>query len=43
MWSFVVLPLMDTCKPLYYAVAMLGLQVVAAIALGPMATRLSRI
>lgn len=37
-WSFVVIPLMDTGKPLYYAVAMLGLQVVAAIALGPTAT-----
>ncbi|SKT96429.1 inner membrane metabolite transport protein yhjE [Mycobacteroides abscessus subsp. massiliense] len=37
-WSFVILPLMDTGKPLYYAVAMLGLQVVAAIALGPTAT-----
>lgn len=37
-WSFVVIPLMDTGKPLYYGMAMLGLQVVAAVALGPMAT-----
>ncbi len=37
-WSFVVIPFMDTGKPLYYAVAMLGLQVVAAIALAPTAT-----
>ncbi len=37
-WSFVVIPFMDTGKPFCYAVAMLGLQVVAAIALGPTAT-----
>ncbi|CPV57067.1 inner membrane metabolite transport protein yhjE [Mycobacteroides abscessus] len=37
-WSFVVIPFMDTGKPLFYAVAMLGLQVVAAIALAPTAT-----
>jgi MFS family permease len=37
-WSFVAIPLMDTGKPFCYAVAMLGMQVVATIALTPMAT-----
>jgi len=37
-WSFVVIPLMDTGKPFCYAVAMVGLQAVAALALGPTAT-----
>lgn len=37
-WSFMVIPLLDTGKPLCYAVAMMGLQIAAAIALGPAAT-----
>ncbi|WP_195166335.1 MFS transporter [Mycobacteroides abscessus] len=37
-WSFIVIPLMDTGRPLHYAVAMLGLQAVAAITLAPMPT-----
>jgi len=37
-WSFVVIPLLDTGKPACYAVAMIGLQAVAAVALGPTAT-----
>jgi len=37
-WSFVVIPLMDTGEPFCYAVAMIGLQAIAAITLGPTAT-----
>src|SRR5205823_8216314 len=36
-WSFVLLPLMDTGKPLYYAVAIVGMHAVAGIAFGPSA------
>jgi metabolite-proton symporter len=36
-WSFVVIPLMDAGKPICYAVAILGMRVVASIAYGPIA------
>jgi metabolite-proton symporter len=36
-WSFVVIPLMDTGEPIYYAVAIVGMQAAAAIGFGPMA------
>jgi metabolite-proton symporter len=36
-WSFVVLPLMDTGKPICYPVAIVGMQAVAAIGSGPRA------
>jgi metabolite-proton symporter len=36
-WSFVVIPLMDTGKPICYAVAIVGMVAVAAIGLGPTA------
>jgi metabolite-proton symporter len=36
-WSFVVIPLMDTGKPICYAVAIVGMQAVASIANGPTA------
>jgi MFS family permease len=36
-WSFVVIPLIDTGKPLCYVVAIVGIQAAAGIAYGPMA------
>jgi metabolite-proton symporter len=36
-WSFVVIPLMDTGKPIWYAVAIVGMHAVAAIGSGPSA------
>jgi MFS family permease len=36
-WSFVVIPLMDTGKPICYAVAIVGTHAVAGIGFGPMA------
>jgi MFS family permease len=36
-WSFVVIPLMDTGKPILYAVAIVGMYAVAAIGSGPTA------
>jgi metabolite-proton symporter len=36
-WSFVVMPLMDTDKPVLYAVAILGMFATAAIGIGPTA------
>jgi metabolite-proton symporter len=36
-WSLVVIPLIDTGKPLCYVVAIVGIQAVAGIAYGPMA------
>jgi hypothetical protein len=36
-WSLVVIPLMDTGKPILYAVAILGMQAIAAIGVGPIA------
>ena len=36
-WSFVVIPLVDTGKPLLYAVAIVGMYAVAAIGSGPTA------
>jgi metabolite-proton symporter len=36
-WSFVVLPLMDTGKPILYAVAIVGMHAIAAIGSGPTA------
>jgi metabolite-proton symporter len=36
-WSFVVIPLMDTGKPVYYAVAIVGMQALAEFAAGPIA------
>jgi metabolite-proton symporter len=36
-WSFVVIPLVDTGKPIFYAVAIVGTRSVAAIAFGPTA------
>jgi MFS family permease len=36
-WSVVVIPLMDTGKPIYYAVAIVGMQAIAAIGVGPTA------
>lgn len=36
-WSFVVIPLMDTGKPLFYALAIVGTQAIASIAFGPTA------
>jgi metabolite-proton symporter len=36
-WSFVVIPLMNTGKPVCYAVAILGMRAVAAIVFGPTA------
>jgi MFS family permease len=36
-WSFVVIPLMETGNPVCYAVATVGMLVVAAIAFGPTA------
>ena len=36
-WSFVVLPLMDTGKPILYAVAIVGMYAIAAIGSGPTA------
>jgi hypothetical protein len=38
-WSFVVIPLIDTGKPLCYVVAIVGIQAVAGIAYGPVAAR----
>jgi metabolite-proton symporter len=37
LWSFVVIPLMDTSKPICYAVAIVGMQAAAAIGSGPTA------
>lgn len=34
-WAFVVIPLMDTGKPVFYAVAVLGMFAAAAVANGP--------
>jgi metabolite-proton symporter len=36
-WSFMVIPLMDTGKPVLYAIAIVGTQAIAAIGYGPMA------
>jgi metabolite-proton symporter len=36
-WSLVVLPLVDTGKPILYAVAIVGMKAVEGIAIGPMA------
>jgi metabolite-proton symporter len=36
-WSLVVIPLMDTGKPILYAVAIVGMQAIAAIGFGPTA------
>lgn len=36
-WSFVVIPLMDTGKPLFYAVAIVGMKVLAGTGFGPTA------
>jgi MFS family permease len=36
-WSFLVLPLMDTGKPILYAVAIVGMYAIAAIGAGPTA------
>jgi MFS family permease len=36
-WSFVVIPLLDTGKPVFYAVAIVGMYAVAAIGSGPTA------
>jgi MFS family permease len=36
-WSFVVIPLMDTGKPVLYAVAIVGMYAIAAIGSGPTA------
>jgi metabolite-proton symporter len=36
-WSFVVIPLIDTAKPICYAVAVVGLQALAALGFGPIA------
>jgi metabolite-proton symporter len=36
-WSFVVLPLMGTGNPIYYAVAIVGMQALAEFAAGPIA------
>jgi metabolite-proton symporter len=36
-WSFVVIPLVDTGKPICYAAAMVGTKVIASIGFGPMA------
>jgi MFS family permease len=35
-WSFVVIPLVDTGKPIPYAVAIVGMQVISGIGFGPM-------
>jgi MFS family permease len=37
LWSFVVIPLMDTGKPIFYAVVIVGMQTVAGIGSGPIA------
>jgi MFS family permease len=34
-WSFVVIPLMDTGKPICYAVAIVGMQAISGIGFGP--------
>ena len=36
-WSLVVIPLMDTAKPICYAVASIGMQALTSIAFGPIA------
>jgi metabolite-proton symporter len=36
-WSFVVIPLMNTGKPIFYAVTIFGIRAVAAIVFGPTA------
>jgi MFS family permease len=36
-WSFVVIPLMDTAQPIFYAVAIFGMKAFAAIGFGPTA------
>jgi MFS family permease len=36
-WSFVVIPLIDTGKPIWYAVAIVGMMAAGAIAFGPTA------
>jgi metabolite-proton symporter len=36
-WSFVVIPLMDTGKPICYAVAVIGMKAIVAIGFGPTA------
>ena len=36
-WTLVVIPLMDTGKPVFYAVAIFGMQAIAAIGFGVMA------
>jgi metabolite-proton symporter len=36
-WSFVVMPLIDTGKPIYYAVAVVGTKAIASIGFGPIA------
>jgi hypothetical protein len=35
-WSFAVIPLIDTGKPISYAVAIVGMQVLSGIGFGPM-------
>jgi MFS family permease len=42
-WSFVMLPLMDTGKPICYAVAIVGIHAVAGIAFGPSAAFLAEL
>jgi metabolite-proton symporter len=36
-WSFAVIPLVDTGKPIFYAAACIGMQAIASIGSGPMA------
>jgi MFS family permease len=36
-WSFAAIPLMDTGKPIFYALAIVGMKVVGSIAFGPTA------
>jgi sugar transport protein len=36
-WSFVVIPLMDTDQPIFYAVAIFGMKAFAAVGFGPTA------
>jgi metabolite-proton symporter len=37
-WSLVVIPLIDTGRPIFYGVAIVGMQAVASIGFGPIAT-----
>jgi MFS family permease len=36
-WSFAVIPLMDTSNPISYAVAIVGIQILAGVGFGPVA------